>query len=64
MSSSARWFGGLVAAAAFAGVSAGPLVAQREVPDSMARRVDDVFKKFDRPDSPGCALGVYRIAAS
>lgn len=23
-------------------------------------RVDAVFKEYDRPDSPGCAVGVYR----
>jgi CubicO group peptidase (beta-lactamase class C family) len=28
--------------------------------DSLAARVDSVFRAFDRTDSPGCALGVYR----
>src|SRR2546423_1859077 len=28
--------------------------------DSLTRRVDSVFRAFDRTDSPGCALGVYR----
>lgn len=23
-------------------------------------RVDAVFQEYDRPDSPGCAVGVYR----
>jgi len=35
------------------------LEAQSAVPDSVARRIDAVFTKFG-PDSPGCALGVYR----
>ena len=26
----------------------------------VAKRVDTVFTKWDQPDSPGCALGVYR----
>ena len=26
----------------------------------LAKQVDTVFTKWDRPDSPGCALGVYR----
>jgi CubicO group peptidase (beta-lactamase class C family) len=25
-----------------------------------AKRVDKVFEKWDRPDSPGCALGIYK----
>ena len=28
--------------------------------DSLTARVDSVFRTFDRTDSPGCALGVYR----
>ena len=28
--------------------------------DSLTRRVDAVFRAFDRTDSPGCAVGVYR----
>jgi CubicO group peptidase (beta-lactamase class C family) len=36
-------------------------VAQNgQVPDSIARRIDSVFVRFDRTVSPGCALGVYR----
>lgn len=34
-----------------------PLAAQ--LPDSVARRVDSVFIAFDKPTSPGCALGIY-----
>src|SRR4051794_1237253 len=37
----------------------GILEAQSAVPDSVARRIDSVFTKFG-PDSPGCALGLYR----
>jgi len=33
--------------------------AQTLAPD-VAKQVDAVFKKWDRADSPGCALGVYR----
>jgi CubicO group peptidase (beta-lactamase class C family) len=33
--------------------------AQTLAPD-VAKQVDAVFTKWDRPDSPGCALGVYR----
>src|SRR5688572_24892528 len=28
--------------------------------DSLALRADSVFQRFDRTDSPGCALGVYQ----
>src|SRR3970040_2618769 len=28
--------------------------------DSLTARVDAVFRAFDRVDSPGCAVGVYR----
>ena len=30
------------------------------LPPDMAKQVDKVFAKWDRADSPGCALGVYR----
>ena len=30
-----------------------------QLPDSIARRVDSVFIAFDKPTSPGCALGIY-----
>ena len=37
-------------------------VAQ-SLPDSLARRVDAVFARFDKPGAPGCAVGVYQNAA-
>jgi CubicO group peptidase (beta-lactamase class C family) len=40
-------------------VVAWPSGAQTLAPD-VAKQVDAVFTKWDRPDSPGCALGVYR----
>jgi CubicO group peptidase (beta-lactamase class C family) len=33
--------------------------AQSLAPD-VTRQVDKVFEKWDKPDSPGCALGVYK----
>jgi CubicO group peptidase (beta-lactamase class C family) len=33
--------------------------AQSLTPD-VTRQVDKVFEKWDKPDSPGCALGVYK----
>jgi len=30
-----------------------------QLADSIARRVDSVFIAFDKPTSPGCALGIY-----
>ncbi len=33
--------------------------AQSLAPD-VSRQVDKVFEKWDKPDSPGCALGVYK----
>jgi CubicO group peptidase (beta-lactamase class C family) len=29
-------------------------------PNDMTLRVDQLFGRFDRPDSPGCALGVIK----
>ncbi|HEX7186254.1 MAG TPA: serine hydrolase [Thermoanaerobaculia bacterium] len=34
--------------------------AQTSAPDPLASRVDAVFAEYDKPDSPGCAVGVYR----
>jgi CubicO group peptidase (beta-lactamase class C family) len=44
--------------AAIAG--AGPLAGQAGLPGDVTRRIDTVFAPFERPGSPGCALGVYR----
>jgi CubicO group peptidase (beta-lactamase class C family) len=30
------------------------------LPPDVAKQVDKVFAKWDKPDSPGCALGVYK----
>jgi CubicO group peptidase (beta-lactamase class C family) len=30
------------------------------LPSNVKARVDKVFEKWDKSDSPGCALGVYR----
>src|SRR5690606_36030532 len=35
-----------------------PLAAQS--PDALHARVDSIFAEYNRTDSPGCALGVYR----
>ena len=40
-------------------LSATPTLAQRPVQPSDAR-IDSIFVAYDKPDSPGCALGVYR----
>jgi CubicO group peptidase (beta-lactamase class C family) len=45
-----------------AAAAAGNLAAQ-PLPDSTAKRVDAVFARFDRPDSPGCALGIFHNGA-
>jgi CubicO group peptidase (beta-lactamase class C family) len=49
----------VVCAVALCGLAAAPGPAG---PDLRAR-VDEVFKEYDRSDSPGCALGVYRDGA-
>jgi CubicO group peptidase (beta-lactamase class C family) len=46
----------LVAAASFARKDA----HKEKDADETARKVDQVFAAFDKPDSPGCALGVVR----
>ena len=52
----------LAAALAAAVVTSGAAGAQHivGVRDSRALRADSVFERFDRTDSPGCALGVYQ----
>ncbi|MBC7791684.1 MAG: serine hydrolase [Anaerolineae bacterium] len=51
-----------VAIACTQGAVASRALAQNgaSLPDTIARRVDSVFVAYDKPDSPGCALGVYR----
>jgi CubicO group peptidase (beta-lactamase class C family) len=44
--------------AAIAG--ARPVAGQAGLPGDLTRRIDTVFAPFERPGSPGCALGVYR----
>ena len=34
--------------------------AQQRLSDDVATRVDAVFARFARPDSPGCALGIFQ----
>jgi len=37
------------------------VVARKEKEDdALERRVDQIFAAYDKPDSPGCALGVIR----
>lgn len=50
------WAGTIFAQAALV---AGTAHAQSLAPD-VTKRVDSVFAKWDRRDSPGCALGVYK----
>ena len=33
---------------------------RQALPPEVAKQVDKVFEKWDRPDSPGCALGIYK----
>ena len=37
-----------------------PIRLSAQLDDSTRARVDSVFKAYDRTDSPGCALGLYR----
>jgi CubicO group peptidase (beta-lactamase class C family) len=37
--------------------------AQQPLPESTVSRVDSVFARFARPDSPGCALGIFQKGA-
>jgi hypothetical protein len=37
-------------------------LAQAQNPlQDVTKQVDKVFEKWDKPDSPGCALGVYSL---
>lgn len=40
-------------------LTVGVTKAQTLAPDA-AKQIDKVFEKWDKPDSPGCALGVYK----
>src|SRR6202162_4175286 len=33
---------------------------RQALPPDAAKQVDNVFEKWDRPASPGCALGIYK----
>src|SRR5208282_757124 len=35
-------------------------VIAQTLPPDVTKQVDKVFEKWDKPDSPGCALGVYK----
>jgi len=39
------------------------LASAQQLPDDGASRVDSVFARFARPDSPGCALGIFQNGA-
>lgn len=39
-------------------VGATPVQAQRPLPDSLRTKVDAVFTRWDRSNTPGCALGI------
>src|SRR6266516_2030464 len=59
-----RYLTGFTAAATFVAILGIPndgraqqIVGTR---DTHALRADSVFQRFDRTDSPGCALGVYQ----
>jgi CubicO group peptidase (beta-lactamase class C family) len=36
------------------------LAKAQTLPPDVTKQVDKVFEKWDKPDSPGCALGIYR----
>jgi CubicO group peptidase (beta-lactamase class C family) len=44
-------------------ISSNVAVAQQPLADSLATRVDAIFARFARPDSPGCALGIFQNGA-
>lgn len=37
-----------------------PVAAQPQSPEAVTAKVDAIFANFDKPDSPGCALGVIQ----
>jgi CubicO group peptidase (beta-lactamase class C family) len=50
----------LIVALSFASTEA---LAQQPLPASTTQRIDGVFSRFNRSDSPGCAVGVYQNGA-
>jgi len=59
-----RCLAALVAVPLIAALTATPIAAHAQhivgTRDARALRADSVFQRFDRTDSPGCALGVYQ----
>ena len=53
-----RQTGSSVLLAILASIATAPIAAQRSEPP--AARIDSIFAEWDKTDSPGCALGVYR----
>ena len=41
-------------------LSLSSVVYSQDLPPDLTRQVDKVFEKWNRTDSPGCALGVYK----
>ncbi len=44
----------------FACLLAVPVTVLAQTPDGITARVDAIFAAYDKPDSPGCALGVIK----
>lgn len=55
---SSRRLAPFVAALLFAGAAV--TAAQSAAPADRTAKVDEIFREFDKPDSPGCAVGVYQ----
>ena len=49
--------------ALLASLAATSAAAQSSLPDSVTKQIDGVFARFDRPDVPGCAMGVFQNGA-
>ena len=41
-------------------IAATALQAQSTAPNDLPAKIDRVFARFDRPESPGCAVGVAK----
>ncbi len=50
----------VVSALTFASLGLGLVPPDAEAPADPRARVDELFREYDRSDTPGCALGVYR----